>query len=170
MKGNKILYAGIAILILGIGFAAGTYAYYQSTITGSATGTVLAWWCKADGDSATLEISMGSLHPGTSGQKDIAITSSMAADYTITFGTLNNMGSGNSVRPNLKLYKTKSGTNYSNEIGATDTISGSTTGSNGNYSATATFYWDWPYGTSSETYSTAAPSVQITLTCSQKNV
>jgi len=57
MKGNKIFYAGIAILILGIGFAVGTYAYYQTTITGQASGTVLAWWCKANDQSATFTIS-----------------------------------------------------------------------------------------------------------------
>ena len=170
MKSNKIFLAGIAVLILGIGFAVGTYAYYQNTVTGSIEGTVLAWWCKVDGSEASFTISLGSLYPGSSGAKSIAISSTMPADYTLQFGTFNNFGP-NSNHENLNLYKEHgSGTSYSSMITESDTITGATTGSNGNYSATATFYYYWPYGTSVETYDSNAPSVTVTLTCKQKNV
>ena len=87
MKGNKILYAGIAILILGIGFAVGTYAYYQTTVTGNVGGTVLAWQCTANSQTASFTISLGSLYPGSSGSKTISVGATIAADYTITFNT-----------------------------------------------------------------------------------
>ena len=169
MKGNKILYAGIAILILGIGFAVGTYAYYQTTVTGNVSGTVLAWWCKGPNDSATFTISLGSLYPGSAGEKSITITSSMAASYTITFGEFTNMGSGSN-HPNLNLYKTHgSGTSYSDPIVEGGSITGTTTLSGGTYTGTATFYYYWPYGTSAETYNSAAPSVPVTVLCTQQN-
>ena len=170
MKGNKIFYEGIAILILGIGFAAGTYAYYQTQITGSASGTVLAWWCKANGDSATFNLSLGSLKPGSSGELDVAITSSMAADYQMAFSNFENMGSGSN-HPNLKLYRTKTNsTTYSNEIVDGSTVPptpGTTTLSGSTYSATEKIYYYWPYGTSAENYNSAAPSAKITITCTQ---
>ena len=170
MKSNKIFLAGIAVLILGIGFAVGTYAYYQTTVTGSTTGTVLAWWCRATGDTAEFTISLGSLYPGSSGEKSITITSSMAADYTVQFGTFLNFGDGQP-HDNLQLYRVHgSGTSYSSPIHSSDVIEGSTTGSNGNYSATVTFYYYWPYGTAVEDYESGAPSTTITLTCKQKNV
>ena len=170
MKGNKILYAGIAILILGIGFAVGTYAYYQNTVTGQVSGTVLAWWCKGPNDSASFTISLGSLYPGSEGTKTIDITSSMAATYTVTFGTFTNMGSGSN-HPYLNLYKTHSGTSYTDLIVAGETITGSTTydSTSGSYKGTATFYYYWPYGNQVDTYNSAAPSVPVEILCTQQN-
>lgn len=161
MKGNKILYAGIAILILGIGFAVGTYAYYQTTITGTASGTVLAWNCTANGEESEFTISLGSLYPGSAGSKDIQIASTIAADYTITFNSFTNMGSGSS-HPNLNLYKDSA---HATVINASNTITGSVAAGG---TSTATFYYYWPYGTAAETYNASAPSANITVTCTQK--
>ena len=161
MKGNKILYAGIAILILGIGFAVGTYAYYQTTITGTASGTVLAWNCTANGEESKFTISLGSLYPGSAGSKDIQIASTIAADYTITFNSFTNMGSGSS-HPNLNLYKDSA---HATVINASNTITGSVAAGG---TSTATFYYYWPYGTAAETYNASAPSANITVTCTQK--
>lgn len=161
MKGNKILYAGIAVLILGIGFAVGTYAYYQTTVTGTAGGTVLAWQCTANNQTASFTISLGSLYPGSSGPKTITIGATIDADYTITFTSFTNMGSGSN-HPNLNLYKDSA---HSSIINASGTITGSVTGGS---TSTATFYYYWPYGTASETYNSSAPSVNVTVTCTQK--
>ena len=161
MKGNKILYAGIAILILGIGFAAGTYAYYQTTITGSVSGTVLAWNCTANGETATFSISLGSLYPGSSGEKSITVASSIEADYVIRFGTFTNMGSGSN-HPYLNLYKDSGHATLINE---SDTISGSVAAGG---SDTAKFYYYWPYGDQIDDYNSNAPSVNVTVTCTQK--
>ena len=162
MKGNKILYAGIAILVLGIGFAVGTYAYYQTTITGTAAGTVLSWDCDAVTSPATVQ--MPKLYPGDSGSFTINVTSSITSSYSIKFTGLTNMGTGNATRPNLKIYQTKNGTSYSSEIVNNTTINGTITTNGG--SSSKTIYWNWPYG-AAETYSSAVPSFTYTVTCTQ---
>lgn len=163
MKGNGFLYAGLAILILGIGFAIGTYAYYQTEITGTASGTVLSWECTANnaGVGQNFSISLGTLRPGVSGSKTITVAATIDADYTITFTNLTNIGGGS--HPNLKLYKSST-FNALNEITNNSTITGEVTGGS---TDTATFWYDWPYeGT--DTYSSDIPSANITVTCDQK--
>lgn len=161
MKGNKVLYAGIAILILGIGFAIGTYAYYQTTVTGTASGTVLAWNCTANGESSSFEIPLGSLHPGSHGSKSITIASSIAADYVVKFDTLTNLGS-ESNHPYLNIYRDSAHSSVINQ-------GGELTGSiEAGKSATATFYYNWPYDPQIDTYNAAAPSIALTVTCRQK--
>lgn len=163
MKGNKILYAGASLAVLAIGFAAGTYAYYQNTITGTASGTVLAWNCTANtkGDGEQFTISLGSLYPGSSGSKTITIASSILADYKVTFNTFTNMGTGSN-HPNLNLYKDSG---FATKINASDAITGEVAAGG---SQTVTFYYNWPYGSAKETYNSSAPSVSVTVTCSQK--
>lgn len=163
MKGNKILYAGAALAVLAIGFAAGTYAYYQNTITGTASGTVLAWNCTANGkgDGEEFTISLGSLYPGSSGSKTITIASSILADYKVTFNTFTNMGTGSN-HPNLNLYKDSG---FATKINASDSLTGEVTAGG---SKDVTFYYNWPYGTAKENYNSSAPSVSVTVTCSQK--
>ncbi|MCI5702496.1 MAG: hypothetical protein MR265_00670 [Erysipelotrichaceae bacterium] len=163
MKGNKILYAGASLAVLAIGFAAGTYAYYQNTITGTASGTVLAWNCTANtkGDGEQFTISLGSLYPGSSGSKTITIASSILADYRVTFNTFTNMGTGSN-HPNLNLYKDSG---FATKINASDTIDGEVTAGG---TEDVTFYYNWPYGSAKEDYNSSAPSVSVTVTCSQK--
>ena len=163
MKGNKILYAGASLAVLAIGFAAGTYAYYQNTITGTASGTVLAWNCTANtkGDGEQFTISLGSLYPGSSGSKTITIASSILADYKVTFNTFTNMGTGSN-HPNLNLYKDSG---FATKINASDTIYGEVTAGG---TEDVTFYYNWPYGSAKEDYNSSAPSVSVTVTCSQK--
>lgn len=164
MSGNKFLYAGIALLVLGVGFAIGTYAYYQTDVTGTVSGTVLAWECSSNnaGIGENFTISLGSLYPGVNGSKTITVAASIDADYTITFNNLTNIGGGS--HPNLKLYKASVFT-PENEITNGTTITGSVTGGS---SDTATFWFDWPYGNSAETYSTNVPTANITVVCDQK--
>ncbi len=163
MKGNKILYAGASLAVLAIGFAAGTYAYYQNTITGTASGTVLAWNCTANtkGDGEQFTISLGSLYPGSSGSKTITIASSILADYKVTFNTFTNMGAGSN-HPNLNLYKDSG---FATKINASDSLTGEVTAGG---SKEVTFYYNWPYGSAKEDYNSSAPSVSVTVTCSQK--
>ena len=161
MKGNKILYAGIAILILGIGFAVGTYAYYQSTVSGTIGGTVLAWQCTVDNQESSFTISLGNLYPGSSVEKTITLRSSIDAEYTITFESFTNMGS-ESTHPNLNIYKDSA---HSTVINTSSTITGNITG--GSSAGTpVTLYVYWPYGTY-EDYNSAAPSVTVKVACKQ---
>ena len=162
MKGNKILYAGIAILILGIGFAVGTYAYYQTSVTGTVSGTVLAWRCTANtvGEEANFTINLGSLYPGSSGSKTITVASSIDATYTIKFTGFTNMGGGSN-HPNLNLFEDSG---HATPINASSTLSGTVSAGG---SDTKTFYYYWPYGTTTQSYNSAAPSVTVTVTCTQ---
>lgn len=164
MKGNKILYAGAALAVLAIGFAAGTYAYYQNTITGTASGTVLAWNCTANNvgeDGDPFEINLGSLYPGSVGSAKISIASSIAADYKITLNKFTNIGTGSN-HPNLNLYKDSA---HATKLNESDTLTGSLA------AGTATdvnLYYYWPYGTSKETYNASPFTVEFTILCSQK--
>ena len=168
MKGNKILYAGASLAVLAIGFAAGTYAYYQNTITGTASGTVLAWNCTANtkGDGEQFTISLGSLYPGSSGSKTITIASSILADYKVTFNTFTNMGAGSN-HPNLNLYKDSG---FATKLNASDSLTGEVAAGG---SKDVTFYYNWPYGDpdkgiGKDTYNSAPPSFTVKVTCSQK--
>ena len=64
---NKILYISIAILVLAVGLVIGTIAYYQTTISGTITGTVAKWSFKANNQTSTFALDFGSLYPGKSG-------------------------------------------------------------------------------------------------------
>ena len=170
MKGNKILYAGIAILVLGIGFAIGTYAYYQTTITGTASGTVLAWNCAMSESgtplAANFTMALGGLHPGSSGSKTITVTSSMAADVVLTFTGFTNMGSGSN-HPYLNIYKDSA---HATVIGNNGVIEDEVAAGG---SKDISFYYYWPYGSGSgeqgvESYVSSAPSVTLTIECKQK--
>ena len=66
-KNNKILYISIAILVLAAGILFGTYAYYQTTITGTISGNVSKWSFKANNQTSTFNLNLGSLYPGTEG-------------------------------------------------------------------------------------------------------
>ena len=161
MKVNKIFYAGLAILILGIGFAVGTYAYYQTSITGTVGGTVLAWQCTANNQTATFNISLGSLYPGSAVEKTITVGATIAADYTLTFQEYVDMGSG-STHPNLNIYSDSA---HSSVINTGGTLNGSVAAGG---TDDKTFYVYWPYGTTTETYNSSAPSFKVVVTCTQK--
>ncbi|MBQ4633852.1 MAG: hypothetical protein IJB71_00710 [Bacilli bacterium] len=66
-KNNKILYISIAILILAAGILFGTYAYYQTTISGTISGNVAKWSFKANNQTSTFNLDLGSLYPGAEG-------------------------------------------------------------------------------------------------------
>lgn len=169
MKGNKILYAGASLAVLAIGFAAGTYAYYQNTITGTASGTVLAWNCTAKasdddgakGDGEQFTVTLGGLYPGAKGSKTITIASSILADYKVTFDSFSGIGAG-SVHPYLNICKDA---DCKTKINSSDTISGEVKAGG---TAAVTFYYNWPYADQKDTYNSTPPSVNINVTCSQK--
>lgn len=164
---------GIAMMIFAVAVSAGTYAYYQSTITGTASGTILAWSCKGNNVTSnfTTTLSNANLKPGVSGNFTITVTSAnFAADYTIRITNVTNKPG------NLKFYKTyASSTGYTEEmtVGATGTTAAGTIAAAANGSNTTTLYYNWPIGTSAETplYTTANGSMVITfqLICTQKN-
>ena len=165
MSSKKILYAGIAVLVLGIGFAIGTYAYYQTTVTGSASGTVLYWDCTQNVSNATTVLN--NLYPGKSGSITFNLTCSMEADYSIYITAQTNMGPGNTAHPNLNLYKNSATTVSSNIITSSSSSAVATGTLSAGTATTVTLYYNWPYGTVEE-YKTGNPSFTYSITFKQK--
>lgn len=82
IKDNMFTY-GLIVVVLAVGVAVGTFAYYQTTVTGTAGGTVLSWDC-ALGSSGVQKSTFANMYPGVSGSITFNIKSSITADYTIT--------------------------------------------------------------------------------------
>ena len=160
---DNIFTFGIILVVLAIGIAVGTYAYYQTTVSATVGGTVLAWQCTANNQTSSFTISLGSLYPGSAVTKTIDLKSTIDAHYVITFGSFQNMGSG-STHPNLNIYKDSA---HATVINSSSTIEGDLTGGAAN-PVTVNLYVYWPYGTTSEAYNTSAPSVTVTVTCTQQ--
>ena len=157
---DNIFTFGIILVVLAIGIAVGTYAYYQTTVSATVGGTVISWNCGL-GSSGVQKSTFASMYPGSSGSITFNITSTITSDYTITINGFANMNSG--THANLKLYKDSA---HSTVIAANGTITG-TVSSNGGTSATTIYYY-WPYGTATEAYSGNAPSFTYSITCTQK--
>ncbi|MBQ4634769.1 MAG: hypothetical protein IJB71_05425 [Bacilli bacterium] len=76
---NKILYISIAILVLAVGLVIGTIAYYQTTISGTITGTVAKWSFKANNQTSTFNLDFGSLYPGKTGTYNLELSAEDSA-------------------------------------------------------------------------------------------
>ena len=169
---KRKMWIGIAMMLFAVAVSAGTYAYYQTTITGNVTGTVLAWSCKANGVASNFSttLSNANLKPGANGTIAINVTSTnFAASYAIRITSVTNKPA------NLKFYQTLTSGTYSDEM----TVSTSGTQASGNIAAAAngssskTIYYNWPIGTTAETpqFTTANGTMTINfqLICTQAN-
>ncbi len=157
---------GIAMMIFAVAIAGGTYAFYQTTISGTVSGTILAWDCN-NGSDGSGTINLGDLKPGSSGQFTLkAYSTNFKVDLVFKLNT------GTNVPSNLKFYKAKSGTNYSSAITLGTnawTDNGVAKGSTGK---SHVVYWNWPIGTSAETPMASGTSnltvtIPYTITCTQ---
>ncbi len=174
-KRNLIL--GIAMMVFAVAVSAGTYAYYQSTITGTASGTVVSWACTTSGSSSTFNVNLGNLKPGVSNTINLTLAvSNFEARFDITLDSPSN------IPANLKFYTTGTAASQNNTATCikksssdttctssnrplTTTVDATTTGS-----ATATYpiYWNWPIGSAAETPATSGTaSIKINITCQQ---
>ena len=161
LKDNIFTY-GMIILVIAIGIAAGTYAYYQESVTGDINGTVLAWDC--DSGTSVSTHTFTKLYPGSSGNIEFVITSSIDSSYSIRLYDYSNLASGN--HPNLKFYK-----DSAHSSASIVSPSNSEPQFTGNISAGGTanvyVYYDWPYGTAAETYKSSKPSFKYEIICKQ---
>ena len=157
-----MLYVGIAILVIGIAFAIGTYAYYSITITGTATGQVLAYTCTGNNTTNFTLESFTNAYPGYSATRTISLNASIYTEATINVSSYTNMGESGQAHENLAIYSDESHTKkMSNGVNTiTTTITPGT-------ATDVPIYIYWPYGSSAETYSSAVPSATITITCNQ---
>lgn len=145
-KRNLII--GIAMMVFAVAISVGTYAYYQTTLSGTISGTILAWDCK-DGNISAATTSLGNLKPGTSGSFSFSITS---ANFKTDKSVFLKYANTANVPASFKLTKDSA---HSTTIAMSGSYPGTaqftTAGVNKGTATTYTVYWEWPYGTSAET-------------------
>ena len=170
------LVMGIAMMLLAVGIAAGTYAYYQTTISGTVSGSIVEWACTANNSSSTFTLSMGSLKPGSTGTLALNLSvKNFKALFTVSLSNASN------IPTNLNFYThsatqtsatclSKTGASVSGCNLATTTKTLDAT-SSGTATGTLNIYYKWPLGTTAETAPTSnqPATIKINVTCKQEN-
>lgn len=152
-KRYRTIIIAIILLLLGLVLIiAGTYAYYQKTITGTVTGTIATWNFKANSSTSSFRVTLtpsgnktanSTIAPGTSGSFSVvlsAASSALPVNYVLTFGSFTN------IPTNLVFYSDSSHTTVADIEASGYSVSGSLAAGG---SVTKTWYWVWPYGSSS---------------------
>ena len=158
-KDNKQLKAtivGIAMIVAALGLGIGTYAYYQSTITGEISGSITAWSFLVNDQATNFTADLGDLKPGVSGNITLnlsAAASGLGVNAVVSFSGKTNWPA------NLKLYSDSAKT--SEIVVGTTTIS-RTLAAGG--SDSVVIYYDWPIGTSAETAPTTSQTASSPIT------
>lgn len=161
-KRKKTIVAAFAILgIAVVGLAAGVYAKYIASISGTGTATVAKWAFTTDNTADSVGCSLGDTYdpktlvngkiaPGTEGQCTIELkneTSDVGVDYKIKLGNV-------SGKPeNMKFY-TDAGHQNLLAADGTGSITGHLDAPNSGAAdavttKTETIYWKWEYETGS---------------------
>lgn len=182
-KNKSKLIAGIAMMVFAIALSAGTYAFYQSTITGTASGTIVAWECKAGGGASTFTLDLGNLKPNMT--KTVPINLSVK-NFKATFKvSLSEIKVGEAypykLHDDVKFYTnatTKTADTCLSRSGSATTdcklASTSTTldaTSTGSATGEINLYMVWPKGNAEKGPTTASTKkIQVNLTCTQENV
>jgi len=159
-KEKRNLILGVAMMVLALGISVGTYAFYQTTLSGTISGTILAWDCK-DGNITTSTTSLGNLKPGTNGSFSFSIKSAnFKTDMSVALKYANTAN----VPANFKLYKDSA---KSTQITMTSAYPGTAQFSDANVAKntakTYTVYWDWPYGDTAETPLSSTSNLTLTI-------
>ena len=158
-KTSGIVTVCLLVLLAGVG----TYAYYASKVTGTATASSLAWSFKVNDEASTFTVSLPNpnAYPGATGSIPItlsAVGSGVDVSYTIDASMTTN--------PNgeLKFYS-DSGRSKALTLGngcLTGTITAGQT-------KDVTIYYTWPYGTTANN-SMAGKTTTFTFTVTGKQV
>ena len=166
---KRKLIMGIAMMVFAVAVAAGTYAYYQSTISGTVSGTILAWDC-TNNTGTSGNINLGNLKPGSQGNFALKVKSTnFKTDLTVTLKYSNS-----NVPANFKLYK-DSGYATSIAMNGTSAVTAFTeNGQAANSEKTFTVYYKWPIGTTAETPIATGTTnktfaIVYTITCKQSS-
>lgn len=69
-----IAYIAMVVVAVLIIIATGTYAYYQSTISGTVSGNIAKWSFKANNQPSTINIDYGGLYPGKTGVYNLELS------------------------------------------------------------------------------------------------
>ena len=158
-KTSGIITICLLVLLAGVG----TYAYYASTVTGTATASSLAWSFKVNDQASTFTVSLPNpnAYPGATGSIPItlsAVGSGVNVSYTIDASMTTN--------PNAELkFYSDSGRTKALTLGngcLTGTITAGQT-------KDVTIYYTWPYGTTANN-SMAGKTTTFTFTVTGKQV
>ena len=152
----KATIIGIAMIVAALGLGVGTYAYYQSTITGTMSGSITAWSFVVNEQPTTFTADLGDLKPGVSGQLTLNLS---AADSGLGVNAVVSFSGKTNWPANLKLYS---------DAGKTSEIVFGTTTISRTISAgaadTVVIYYDWPIGNSAENSPTADQQASFVIT------
>ncbi len=166
---KKKLIIGIAMMVFAVAISVGTYAYYQTTITGTVNVTMLAWDCTNENAQTSAGVSLGDLAPGSSGSFTFAVKSTNfvtdieikmnyqnAANKPANFGLYSDSGHNTPI--------TLSGTSL------TDTTVFTHTGVAKNTTTSDTVYWYWSNDAAEQPLSTTTDltlQINYTIICKQ---
>ena len=167
-KEKAKLIMGIAMMVFAVAVAGGTYAYYQSTITGTVSGTILSWNCT----NGTGSLNLNGLKPGSYGSltfkgKSTNFITNIKLELAWTATTY--------ISSNFSFYKTKTNnTSYSNavSVGTSYTVFDTKNSVAKNTNAEFTVYYYWPLGTAAESApvtgtSDQSVSLKYRITCTE---
>ena len=73
-KKTNILFIVMALVAIVILIGTGAYAYYQTNIKGTTSGTIAKWDFKANNQTESFNLDFGSLYPGKSGTYNLELS------------------------------------------------------------------------------------------------
>ena len=114
-----IIFLALAFIIL---LGTGAYAYYQTTISGTITGTVARWSFTANNQTSTFNIDFGSLYPGKTGTYNLELSAGNS-DLPVYFEVIYHYPDQTTTTGQLKthaLFKPLCFPGYSESISNTD--------------------------------------------------
>ena len=161
MSKKKFIIVCILLLVASILLTMGTYSYFTTKVTGTATLVTASWSFKANGETTSFTTPLGDLYPGINRSFDIrlsAVGSEVPVVYTVRFNNPHNISS------NLKFYRDSGKQSEINLSG--DTVSG-TLGAGAE--TVITIYYDWPYGSTAESYVPGDAWFNMTVSGHQKD-
>lgn len=152
----KATIMGIAMIVAALALGVGTYAYYQSTISGTVSGSITAWSFVVNGQPATFAVDLGALKPGVSGSITLNLSaeaSGLGVSAVVSFSDKTNWPA------NLKLYSDEGKT--SEIVFGTSTISRTISPGTAD---TVVLYYDWPIGNAAESAPTVDQQASFVIT------
>jgi len=142
-KNLKTTILGIAMMVVALGLGVGTYAYYQSTITGTISGSITAWSFVVNEQETSFTADLGDLKPGVNGSITLNLS---AADSGLGVNAVVSFSGKTNWPANLKLC-TDAGCTSEITVGTTTISRTIAAGA----SDTVVIYYDWPRGEAGET-------------------
>lgn len=151
----------LALFVFSVVFTIQTYSYFSNNVTGTGRVTFADWSFTADNSPTSFTTDLGDLYPGIDRSFQVrlsAVGSDVPVDYTVTFNYPNN------IPANLKFYRDAAKQQEINLNGGT--VTGQLTAGT---ETVITIYYDWPYGSSAETYVPGTAWFNMTIYGRQKD-